>query len=47
MIVEEICKKAKAASKQLAQLPDEQKNRALCLMADSLEENCTKILDAN
>ena len=46
-MIEEICVKAKAASKQLAQLSDEQKNRALCLMADSLEENCTKILEAN
>jgi glutamate-5-semialdehyde dehydrogenase len=46
-MIEEICKKAKAASKQLAQLSDEQKNRALCCMADSLDENCTKILEAN
>ena len=46
-MIEEICKKAKAASKQLAQLSDEQKNRALCLMADSLEKNSAKILDAN
>lgn len=46
-MIEEICIKAKAASKQLAQLSDEQKNRALCYMADSLEENATKILEAN
>ncbi len=46
-MIEEICKKAKAASKQLAQLSDEQKNRALCCIADSLDENCTKILEAN
>ncbi|MEJ2243780.1 MAG: glutamate-5-semialdehyde dehydrogenase [Candidatus Bathyarchaeota archaeon] len=46
-MIEEICKKAKTAAKQLAQLSDEQKNRALCSMADSLDENCTKILEAN
>ena len=46
-MIEEICIKAKAASKQLAQLSDEQKNRALCLMADSLEYNAAKILEAN
>ncbi|MCW4021610.1 MAG: glutamate-5-semialdehyde dehydrogenase [archaeon] len=46
-MIEEICKKAKVASKQLAQLSDEQKNRALCLMADALEENSAKILEAN
>ncbi|HER54477.1 MAG TPA: aldehyde dehydrogenase family protein, partial [Candidatus Bathyarchaeota archaeon] len=46
-MIEEICIKAKAASKQLAQLSDEQKNRALCYMADSLEENAAKILEAN
>ncbi|MCW8801984.1 MAG: glutamate-5-semialdehyde dehydrogenase [Candidatus Bathyarchaeota archaeon] len=46
-MIEEICIKAKAASKQLAQLSDKQKNRALCYMADSLEENATKILEAN
>ncbi len=46
-MIEKICKKAKAASKQLAQLSDEQKNRALCLMADSLEKNSAKILEAN
>jgi glutamate-5-semialdehyde dehydrogenase len=46
-MIEEICIKAKAASKQLAQLSDDQKNRALCYMADSLEENAVKILEAN
>jgi glutamate-5-semialdehyde dehydrogenase len=46
-MIEEICKKAKTAAKQLAQLSDKQKNRALCSMADSLDENCTKILEAN
>jgi glutamate-5-semialdehyde dehydrogenase len=46
-MIEEICKKAKAASTQLAQLTDEQKNKALCHMAASLEENCAEILAAN
>jgi len=46
-MIEEICKKAKNASKQLAQLSDEQKNRALCLMADSLEKNSAEILEEN
>jgi glutamate-5-semialdehyde dehydrogenase len=47
VIIEEICQKAKVASTQLAQLSTEQKNLALCNMADLLEENCTKILEAN
>jgi glutamate-5-semialdehyde dehydrogenase len=47
MMIEEICKKAKAASSQLAQTSTEQRNNALCKMADSLERNCTKILEAN
>ncbi|MGW8289307.1 MAG: hypothetical protein ACWGNP_03450, partial [Candidatus Bathyarchaeia archaeon] len=46
-MIEEICKKAKAASSQLAQTSTEQRNNALCKMADSLEKNCTKILEAN
>ena len=46
-MIEEICKKAKTASTQLAQASAEQKNKALCSMADQLEKNCTKILDAN
>ncbi len=46
-MIEEICKKAKAASSQLAQTSTEQRNNALCKMADSLERNCTKILEAN
>jgi glutamate-5-semialdehyde dehydrogenase len=46
-LIEEICKKAKAASTQLAQASAEQKNKALCLMADQLEKNCTQILEAN
>jgi glutamate-5-semialdehyde dehydrogenase len=43
----EICQKAKAASAQLAKASAEQRNRALCCMADSLEKNCTTILEAN
>jgi glutamate-5-semialdehyde dehydrogenase len=43
----EICKKAKAASAQLAKASAEQRNRALCNMADFLESSCTTILEAN
>jgi glutamate-5-semialdehyde dehydrogenase len=43
----EICKKAKSASAQLAKASAEQRNRALCSMADSLERCCTQILEAN
>jgi glutamate-5-semialdehyde dehydrogenase len=46
-MIEEICKKAKTASTQLAQASTEQKNKALCNMADQLEKNCTQILQAN
>jgi glutamate-5-semialdehyde dehydrogenase len=46
MIIE-ICKKAKAASIQLAQLSAEKKHKVLCKMAESLEENCENILEAN
>jgi len=46
-MIEEICKKAKTASTQLAKASTEQKNKALCNMADSLERNCTEILTAN
>jgi glutamate-5-semialdehyde dehydrogenase len=46
-MIEEICKKAKTASTQLAQASAEQKNKALCNMADQLEKNCTQILQAN
>jgi glutamate-5-semialdehyde dehydrogenase len=46
MIIE-ICKKAKAASIQLAQLSAEQKHKALFQMAKSIEENCADILEAN
>ncbi len=43
----EICQKAKAASAQLAKASAEQRNKALCAMADSLEKCCTTILEAN
>ncbi len=46
-MIEEICKKAKIASTQLAKASAEQKNKALCNMADQLEKNCTEILQAN
>lgn len=46
MIIE-ICKKAKAASIQLAQLSAEQKHKALFQMAKSIEENCKDVLEAN
>ncbi|MCW4046762.1 MAG: glutamate-5-semialdehyde dehydrogenase [Candidatus Bathyarchaeota archaeon] len=43
----EICKKAKAASYQLAKLSAETKNAALCRMANALEANADRILAAN
>lgn len=43
----EICKKAKAASVELAKLSSETKNQALYRMAAALESNMDKILDAN
>jgi glutamate-5-semialdehyde dehydrogenase len=43
----EICQKAKTASAQLAKASTEQRNSALCSMADSLERCCAQILDAN
>jgi glutamate-5-semialdehyde dehydrogenase len=46
-MIEEICKKAKIASTELAKTSTEQRNRALCNMADSLERNCSEILAAN
>jgi glutamate-5-semialdehyde dehydrogenase len=46
-MIDEICKKAKTASTQLAKASAEQKNKALCNMADSLEKHCTEILQAN
>jgi glutamate-5-semialdehyde dehydrogenase len=43
----EICQKAKSASVDLAKTSAEQRNKALCSMADSLGQNCQQILDAN
>ncbi len=43
----EICKKAKAASYELAKLTAETKDNALCRMANALEANVDKILVAN
>ena len=46
-MIAEICKKAKTASTQLAKLSSQQKNLALCNMANALEESCKNILAAN
>jgi len=46
-MIDEICRKAKTASTQLAKASTEQKNKALCNMADSIEKNSTEILQAN
>ncbi len=43
----EICKKAKAASVKLSKLSTEEKNLAICKMADALESNAEQILVAN
>lgn len=43
----EICKKARAASVELAKLRTETKDKALCRMANALEANADKILEAN
>jgi glutamate-5-semialdehyde dehydrogenase len=43
----EICKKAQAASVQLAKLSTEEKNLAVCKMAEALEANAAEILSAN
>jgi glutamate-5-semialdehyde dehydrogenase len=43
----EICKKAKTASVQLAKISTEEKNLAICKMADALESNSDQILVAN
>lgn len=43
----EICKKAQAASVQLAKLSTEEKNAAILKMADALEANAGRILSAN
>jgi glutamate-5-semialdehyde dehydrogenase len=46
-MINEICKKAKTASTQLAKASTEQKNKALYNMADAIEKNSTEILQAN
>ncbi len=46
-MITEICKKAKAASFEMAKLDAETKNIALCRMANALEANAEKILEAN
>lgn len=46
-LILEICKRAKAASYELAKLSTETKNRALFNMAEALEKNTSKILEAN
>jgi len=43
----EICQKARAASFELAKLSGERKNIALCHMANALEANVDRILEAN
>ena len=47
MKILEICKKARAASFELARLSTETKNNALCRMANALETNADRILSAN
>ncbi|MGD6808845.1 MAG: glutamate-5-semialdehyde dehydrogenase [Candidatus Bathyarchaeia archaeon] len=46
-MIEEICQKAKTASFEMAKLSADQKNAALCRMANALEANVEKILTAN
>ena len=46
-LILEICKRAKAASYELARLSTEIKNQALLNMADALEKNTPEILEAN
>ena len=47
MSILETCKKARAASIELAKLSADMKDRALCRMANALEANTDKILSAN
>jgi glutamate-5-semialdehyde dehydrogenase len=47
MSILETCKKARAASVELAKLSADVKDRALCRMANALEANSDKILAAN
>jgi glutamate-5-semialdehyde dehydrogenase len=46
-MIKEICIKAKAASAEMAKLSADQKNTALCRMANALEANAANILAAN
>ena len=46
-MIPEICRRAKAASVELARLSTSTKNRALCAMAEALEANIDAILAAN
>jgi glutamate-5-semialdehyde dehydrogenase len=46
-MIEEICKRAKAASFELAKLSTEAKDNALCRMANALEANADRIIAAN
>jgi len=46
-LILKICKKAKAASYELAKLSTEIKNQALLNMAEALEKNVSEILEAN
>ncbi len=46
-MIEEICIKAKAAAAEMAKLTAEEKNTALCRMANAIEANAEKILAAN
>ena len=45
--VRDVAKKAKAASRRLAQLPTDVKNRALFSMADILETNRERLIEEN
>jgi len=47
MSILEICMKARVASVELAKLSTETKDKALCRMANALEANTDRILDAN
>ena len=45
--IEEMCQRAKAASIELARIQSETKDTALCRMANALEANADRILEAN
>ena len=46
-MIEQICRKAKAAAFEMGKLSADSKNSALCRMANALERNTEKILAAN